>query len=60
MRDTGCPSAAPAASVCTHASLGFRPPAPQVFVPALAAWPPALRRPAVPATHASAPRPTLN
>src|SRR3712207_1707417 len=30
-------------SVRPHASLGFRPPAPEVFVPALAAWPAALR-----------------
>jgi putative transposase len=44
-----------------HASLGFQPPAPEVFVPALAAWPAALRRP-VPLTTAQfvAPRPTLN
>src|SRR3569623_965833 len=31
-----------------HASLGFKPPAPEVFVPALAAWPAALHRPASP------------
>ena len=36
----------------------YKPPAPEVFVPALAAWPAALRRPAPPATLA--PRPTLN
>jgi len=41
-----------------HASLGYKPPAPEVFVPALAAWPAALRRPAPPATLA--PRPPLN
>jgi putative transposase len=41
-----------------HASLDYKPPAPEVFVPALAAWPAALRRPAPPATLA--PRPTLN
>ena len=35
-----------------HASLGYKPPAPEVFVPALAAWPAALRRPAPPATLA--------
>ncbi len=35
-----------------HASLGYRPPAPEVFVPAMAAWP---TRPA-----AVAQRPTLN
>ena len=36
-----------------HASLGYKPPAPEVFVPAFAAWPAALRRPASPA-HAGA------
>src|SRR6516164_2022566 len=41
-----------------HASLGYKPPAPQVFVPAFAAWPAALRRPASPATLAQPP--TLN
>jgi len=41
-----------------HASLGFKPPAPEVFVPAFAAWPAALRRTAPPATLAK--RPTLN
>jgi len=29
-----------------HESLGYKPPAPEVFVPAFAAWPAALRRPA--------------
>jgi hypothetical protein len=43
-----------------HASLGFRPPAPEVFVPAFAAWPAALRRPASPTMQTVAPRPTLN
>ena len=37
-----------------HASLGYRPPAPEVFVPAFAAWPAAPNRLSV------APRPTLN
>ena len=41
-----------------HASIGYTPPAPEVFVPAFAAWPAALRRPAPPATLAQ--RPTLN
>jgi len=41
-----------------HASIGYKPPAPEVFVPALAAWPAALRRPAPPATLVQ--RPTLN
>jgi putative transposase len=40
-----------------HASLGYKPPAPQVFIP-FAAWPAALRRPASPATLAQ--RPVLN
>ena len=43
-----------------HASLGFRPPAPEVLLPARAAWPVALRRPAPPSTQVVAPRPTLN
>ena len=33
-----------------HASLRYKPPAPEVFVPALTAWPASLRRPAPPAT----------
>jgi putative transposase len=41
-----------------HASIGYKPPAPEVFVPAFAAWPAALRRPAPPATLAQPP--TLN
>src|SRR5215203_4300664 len=36
-------------TVRPHASLGYRPPAPEVFVPAFAAWPAALTRPAPPA-----------
>src|SRR4051794_17187412 len=43
-----------------HASLGYRPPAPEVFVPAFAAWPAALTRPASPARLSLAPRPTMN
>ena len=43
-----------------HESLGYKPPAPEVFVPAFAAWPAALRRPAPPATLPLAQRPTLN
>ena len=38
-----------------HASLGYKPPAPEVFVPTFAAWPAALRRPAPPATLAQSP-----
>src|SRR4249919_2401695 len=41
-----------------HSSLGYKPPAPEVFVPAFAAWPAALRQPASPATLA--PRLVLN
>ena len=47
-------------AVRPHASLGYRPPAPEVFVPAFAAWPAALTRPAPPATPAVALRPTMN
>ena len=36
-----------------HASIGYKPPAPEVFLPAFAAWPAALRRPAPPATLAA-------
>src|SRR5918993_174257 len=43
-----------------HASIGYRAPAPEVFVPALAAWPAAQPRPASPAMLSLAPRPTLN
>jgi transposase InsO family protein len=43
-----------------HESLGYKPPAPEVFVPAFAAWPAALRRSASPATLPLAQRPTLN
>jgi putative transposase len=43
-----------------HESLGYKSPAPEVFVPAFAAWPAALRRPAPPATLTLAQRPTLN
>ena len=37
-----------------HASLGYRPPAPEVFVPAFAAWP------ALPAKFPIADRPTAH
>ena len=47
-----------AALIRPHASIRYKPPAPEVFVPAFAAWPAALRRPAPPATLAQ--RPTLN
>ncbi|MGA8694976.1 MAG: IS3 family transposase [Xanthobacteraceae bacterium] len=45
-------------AVRPHASLGYRPPAPEVFVPAFAAWPAALCRPAPPAKLAQ--QPSLN
>jgi transposase InsO family protein len=41
-----------------HASLGYKPPAPEVFVAAFAAWPASLREAAPPARLA--PRPALN
>jgi transposase InsO family protein len=41
-----------------HASIGYKPPAPEVFVPAFAAWPAGPPRPAPPATLAQPP--TLN
>jgi putative transposase len=47
-------------TVRPHASLGYKPPAPEVFVPAFAAWPAAPPRPASPAKLMLAPRPTLN
>ena len=47
-------------SVRPHASLGYRPPAPEVFVPAFAAWLAALTRPALPARRPVVKRPTLN
>ena len=42
-----------------HASIGYRAPAPEVFVPALAAWPAAQPRPAPPAMLPLAPRPDV-
>ena len=47
-------------TVRPHGSIGYRPPAPEVFVPAFAAWPAAQPRPAPPAMLTVAPRPTLN
>jgi transposase InsO family protein len=41
-----------------HTSLGYKPPAPEVFVTVFAAWPAALHRPAPPTTLAQPP--TLN
>jgi len=47
-------------AVRPHASIGYRAPAPEVFVPALAAWPAAQPRPAPPAMLPLVPTPTLN
>ena len=47
-------------TVRPHASLGFRPPAPEVVLPAFAARPTVLRRPPSPTLQAVAPRPMLN
>jgi transposase InsO family protein len=47
-------------TVRPHASIGYQAPAPEVFVPAIAAWPAAQPRPAQPAMLPLAPRPTLN
>ncbi len=43
-----------------HASLGYRAPAPEVFVPSFAAWPAVQPRSAPPATRPLAPTPSLN
>src|SRR5205807_9490574 len=45
-------------AVRPHASIGYQAPAPEVFVPALAAWPAAQSRPAPPAMLPLALRPT--
>ena len=47
-------------TVRPHASLGYKPPAPEVFVPTFVAWPAALSRPAPPARPPVAPRPTMH
>jgi len=47
-------------AVRPHASLGYRAPAPEVFVPALAAWPAARPRPAAPATLPLEPGPVMH
>ena len=47
-------------TVRPHGSLGYKPPAPEVFVPAFAAWPAAPSRPASPARPSVAPRPTMH
>ena len=43
-----------------HCSIGYKPPAPEVFVPAFAAWPAAQPRPTPPAMLMVALRPTMN
>ena len=47
-------------TVRPHASLGFRPPAAEVALPAFAAWPAVLRPPPPPTTQTVAPRPMLH
>ncbi len=47
-------------TVRPHGSIGYKPPAPEVFVPAFAAWPAAQPRPAPPAMLMVAPRPTMD
>ena len=47
-------------TVRPHASLGYRAPAPEVFVPAVAAWPAAQSRPAPPATLPLETKPAMN
>jgi len=47
-------------AVRPHASLGYRAPAPEVFVPAFVAWPAAQPRPAPPATLPLLDDPPLN
>ena len=47
-------------AVRPHASLGYRPPAPEVFLPAFAAWPAAPAGSASPATLKLAQSPALN
>ena len=43
-----------------HSALGYRPPAPEIIVPDLTAWPAAQPRPASPTTLPLVPRPALN
>ena len=47
-------------AVRPHAAIGYQAPAPEVFVPALAAWPALQPRPAPPAMLKLAPKPALN
>ena len=47
-------------TVRPHGSIGYKPPAPEVFVPAFVAWPAAQPRPSPPAMLLVVPRPTMN
>ena len=47
-------------AVRPHASLGYKPPAPEVFVPSLASWPPARATPAPSSTKPIADGGTMN
>ena len=47
-------------TVRPHASLGYRPPAPEVLIPNLAAWPATPAQPAPPPRLPMAPRPVLH
>lgn len=47
-------------TVRPHGALGYRPPAPEVFLPTFTAWPAALTRPASPAKLPMELRPTLH
>jgi len=47
-------------TVRPHGALGYRPPAPEVFMPAFTAWPDALVRPAPPAKLPVVERPTVH
>jgi hypothetical protein len=47
-------------TVGPHGALGYRPPAPEVFLPAFTAWPAALTPPAPPAKRPVEQRPTVH
>jgi transposase InsO family protein len=47
-------------TVRPHGALGYRPPAPEVFLPAFTALPPALTPPAQPAKRPVEQRPTMH
>ena len=59
-RSCGCSVVALYNTVRPHASLGYKPPAPEVFIPGLAAQPAAPPWPAPPTALPLAPRPALN